>query len=173
METQLQQFAFKDSISRRPGHRLRHLKLGDYLDIKPCSTIGWVPGQIISIPFQHHLGTSGGIKVAFERKDGLHSFVWVRLDNESECDALAVHTDTPFCIYCERGVIFNQRFISSNCKSDHFYHIKCAAKMINESLSVSNEIPKCLMANCNKSFNISLSKPINKKLSKQYQINPE
>eukprot|EP01084_Bolivina_argentea_P121243 214869_1 len=85
-------------------------------------------------------------------------------------------SSTPFeCIECSRCVLFDELYVSPNCFSDnqtnHYYCIHCASKIINESLSLLNETPKCIISSCNKSFNVSLSKVINHELFSQYQLN--
>eukprot|EP01084_Bolivina_argentea_P105791 189448_1 len=77
------------------------------------------------------------------------------------------------CKQCGVKSTLNNLFVSPNCfvrgKTDHYYCTGCASKIINESLSLLNETPKCIIRNCNKSFNISFSKAINKKLFTRYK----
>eukprot|EP01084_Bolivina_argentea_P049079 90314_1 len=81
-DTELHRFASKDSISKRPAHRLKHLRYGDMLDVN-CKSNGWKVAKI-------KRKESGQIEVSFYSK--YSDNFWVHLDNSRECDALGVHT---------------------------------------------------------------------------------
>eukprot|EP01084_Bolivina_argentea_P034206 63310_1 len=183
IDEELSRFAPQDSISRRRAHRLTHLKCGDYLEIKldnvylqsqyynpvKCmSTNGWIIGKIKQFDTRYN---SGQVKIHFEKQT--LPMVWIHLDNTKECDELGVHTNTPICLYCNKGILISDKFVSPNCSENdlikHYYHNKCASKIINESLSLFNEIPKCVK--CKKSFNKSL-KSFNNIASKQNTFYP-
>ncbi len=68
------------SVSSGMSHRLKNLKIGDWIDINPIYIDpGWKPGQIKNV-------YNGQIHVAFmdsvTKRDILY---WVHLDNEIEC----------------------------------------------------------------------------------------
>eukprot|EP01084_Bolivina_argentea_P154399 269151_1 len=89
-------------------------------------------------------------------------------------DALLIplnHSKTARCICCHGYDLLFDKFSSPNCFDEfHCYCIKCALKIINQSLSLYNQIPNCVIPNCNMEFNISLSTAINLELFVQYKI---
>eukprot|EP01084_Bolivina_argentea_P239157 401970_1 len=81
------------------------------------------------------------------------------------------------CICCNKHIDndalidTSNKYISPNCLQYHFYCTTCALTIINQSLSLYNQAPKCIVSTCNQPFNISSSKIINSKLFEQYDVN--
>ena len=80
---ELNRFAKYKSISNRPAHRLKNVKIKDYVNINPIGRhprIGWRLGIIRKID-----NKSGQIQVAYQRYDGSHWYnYWVHRDNVNE-----------------------------------------------------------------------------------------
>ena len=75
-------FAAARSVSRRPAHRMTHLKTRDFVDLCPSMRHPhvWVTAQI------NHLDKhSGQVQVLYEMDDKYYTY-WAHLDNESEID---------------------------------------------------------------------------------------
>ena len=78
---EIHQFAKAGSISKRPAHRLKHLKKGDYIDINPTHrhpASGWTCGEIKRFDKE-----SGQIQVIYTYGDK-HYLYWAHLDDENE-----------------------------------------------------------------------------------------
>ncbi|ETO22399.1 hypothetical protein RFI_14799 [Reticulomyxa filosa] len=78
LQKELARFAKAQSISRRPGHRLKHLQKGDLVDI--CPKIGnaeghWYPGEIHKKDKK-----SGQVQVVYEA-DNKNCLTWVHVDD--------------------------------------------------------------------------------------------
>eukprot|EP01084_Bolivina_argentea_P268925 456912_1 len=77
---EIHRFARADSISKRPAHRFRHLKKGDYVDINPTQRHpGWKCGEIRRLDQK-----SGQIQVVYEAVDNKNYLYWAHLDNVNE-----------------------------------------------------------------------------------------
>ena len=81
--SELKRFARYKSISHRPAHRLRSVKVNDYVNINPIGRhprIGWRLGIIKTMDHK-----SGQIQVAYQRYDGSHWYnYWVHRDSVGE-----------------------------------------------------------------------------------------
>ena len=74
-----EKFAIAGSISKRPAHRFKELKVGDYVDINPLRTHpGWKPGKIRSL---HK--TSGQCHICYKHGDKL-LYYWAHLDDAEQ-----------------------------------------------------------------------------------------
>ena len=85
---QLYRFAKHGSISSRPAHRLKNLRIGDCVDINPLrkhSDLGWTSGKIMQF-----IDDSGQIQVNYEYKGTTYTY-WVHLDNQAEIDRENTH----------------------------------------------------------------------------------
>ena len=79
LSVEIQRFAAAESISKRPAHRLEHLKKGDYIDINPTHRHpGWKCGEIRRLDQK-----SGQFQVVYEYID-MNYLYWAHLDNEAE-----------------------------------------------------------------------------------------
>ena len=84
---ELQRFAKAGSISKRPAHRFKDLKEGDYIDINPTQRhFGWKHGQIRRFDKE-----SGQIQVSYEFGDKTYLY-WSHFDNEQEVSGFASMT---------------------------------------------------------------------------------
>ena len=86
---ELHRFAQAKSISNRPAHRFKFLKIGDLIDINPIakhSDAGWKIGII-----KKFCNQSGQINVAYKYSDK-YCLYWAHLDNKNEVALLRTHT---------------------------------------------------------------------------------
>eukprot|EP01084_Bolivina_argentea_P105789 189446_1 len=73
------------------------------------------------------------------------------------------------CVVCRRYQYSSYSMIYwSGC--NHLYCQDCAAHIINQSLSLLNEIPKCTYKQCNSSLTINYKGCINNQLLQKYQF---
>eukprot|EP00483_Globobulimina_turgida_P000629 UN00629 len=78
-EKELHRFAKPGTISKRPSHRFRYLKEGDYVDINPIQRHpGWKWGVIRRLDDK-----SGQVNVVYDSADKNYLY-WAHLDNKSE-----------------------------------------------------------------------------------------
>eukprot|EP01084_Bolivina_argentea_P105788 189445_1 len=91
--------------------------------------------------------------------------------NNPKCQACWTHcteTESAFmCINCKQ-IHSDQIFRWTKC--NHTYCIKCSANLINKSLSLTNEMPRCIHSKCNQSLNIENGDLFKDLLLKKYQI---
>ena len=82
-QMELYRLAKPGSISERPAHRLKSLKVDDFVDIKPFgSHSGWRGGIITKVDKK-----SGQVRVGIGSvSEDLPSGIWVHLDNEDEIE---------------------------------------------------------------------------------------
>ena len=72
------------------------------------------------------------------------------------------------CIKCKLQNDINQRFTWTKCH--HEYCVKCASNIMNESLSLSNEIPRCIYPSCIQLLSNEHADSIKFSLLSRYQI---
>ena len=76
---EIHRFAKAGSISKRPAHRFKDLRKGDFIDINPSIRHpGWRVGDIRRIDPK-----SGQVQVAYEYQDK-NLLYWAHLDNKEE-----------------------------------------------------------------------------------------
>ena len=78
-QKEIHRFAKAGSISKRPAHRFKQLKKGDYVDINPTQRHpGWKCGEIRRLDQK-----SGQVQVVYESADKNYLY-WAHLDNKHE-----------------------------------------------------------------------------------------
>eukprot|EP00486_Rosalina_sp_Unknown_P003695 CAMPEP_0201577096 /NCGR_PEP_ID=MMETSP0190_2-20130828/23310_1 /ASSEMBLY_ACC=CAM_ASM_000263 /TAXON_ID=37353 /ORGANISM="Rosalina sp." /LENGTH=715 /DNA_ID=CAMNT_0048008757 /DNA_START=120 /DNA_END=2264 /DNA_ORIENTATION=- len=78
-QKEIHRFAKAGSISKRPAHRFKQLKKGDYVDINPTQRHpGWKCGEIRRLDQK-----SGQVQVVYESADKNYLY-WAHLDNKFE-----------------------------------------------------------------------------------------
>eukprot|EP01084_Bolivina_argentea_P187625 323135_1 len=85
-KNEVQKFAKAETISKRPAHRFKKLKKGDYVDVNPTNRHpGWKCGEIRRVdkhPITQTL-ISGQIQMLYEHNDKNYLY-WAHADDRSE-----------------------------------------------------------------------------------------
>ena len=88
-EKETYKFVKAGSISKRPAHRFKDLKKGDFIDINPINRHpGWRVGEI-----RRFSKKSGQVQVVYEYQNK-NFFYWAHLDNEQEIALFASKSGT-------------------------------------------------------------------------------